>query len=108
MVRDIDGINGPRSNATQAGNSKKGKAIDAANSSATSASAAQDADDSKDTVEISDRARVLKSLEVKIASIPDVNIDRVAEIKAAIESGEYNIDAGSIASKIILSEGEVD
>ncbi len=107
MVRDIDGINGPQTNATQTGNSKKGKAVDA-DSSTTSANAAQDADGSKDTVEISDQARVLKSLEVKIASIPDVNIDRVAEIKAAIESGEYNIDAGSIASKIILSEGEVD
>lgn len=109
MVRDVNGINGPRTNATQTGNSQKGKAADApAAPNAPSKAAEGDDAAAKDTVEISSQARVLKSLEIKLGSLPDVNLDKVAEIKAAIESGKYNVDADSIADKIVLSDGELE
>jgi negative regulator of flagellin synthesis FlgM len=108
MVRDVNGINGPRSNATPAGNNQQGKAVDA-KTPENSSRKVQEADDAgKDTVEISSQARVLKNLEGKLSSLPDVNIDRVAEIRAAIEDGTFTVDADSIADKIILSDGELE
>ena len=57
-----------------------------------------------DTVELTSGAQLLERLEKSLAGLPDVDSARVAEVKAAIENGEYRIDADAIADAIIRLE----
>lgn len=58
-----------------------------------------------DSVQLSDQAQRLKRLEDNIASAPAVNDDKVAALRAAIADGSYQINAESIAEKMLTSEG---
>ena len=57
-----------------------------------------------DTVELTSSAQLLERLEKSLASVPDIDSARVAEVKAAIENGEYQIDADAIAAAMIRLE----
>ena len=57
-----------------------------------------------DTVELTSGAKLLERLEKSLADLPDVDSARVAEVKAAIENGEYQIDADAIAAAMIRFE----
>lgn len=75
-----------------------------ANDPRKSKAAAADAGPRNDTVELTSGAKLLERLEKSLASLPDVDSARVAEIKAAIENGNYEIDADAIASAMIRLE----
>lgn len=57
-----------------------------------------------DTVELTDGARLLERLEKSLADLPGVDAARVAEVKTAIENGDYQIDADAIADAMIRFE----
>ncbi len=57
-----------------------------------------------DTVELTRHAKLLEQLDKSLASLPDVNEARVAEIKTAIENGDYDIDADAIAAAMLRFE----
>jgi len=57
-----------------------------------------------DTVELTSSAKLLERLEKTLASLPAVDSKRVEEVKAAIENGEYEIDADAIADAMIRFE----
>ncbi len=71
---------------------------------AASRDTAQSAVPTSDTVELTSGAKLLERLEKTLASLPAVDSDRVAEIKAAIENGDYEIDADAIADAMIRFE----
>lgn len=54
-----------------------------------------------DTVNLTSSAKLLARLDETLASLPAVNAERVAEIKSAIENGEYQIDSDAIAEAMI-------
>ncbi len=54
-----------------------------------------------DTVNLTSNAKLLEQLDKTLASLPAVDSQRVAEIKTAIESGNYQIDANAIAEAMI-------
>ncbi len=56
---------------------------------------------SGDTVNLTNSAKLLERLDKSLASLPAVDAERVAEIKSAIESGNYQIDADAIAEAMI-------
>ena len=56
---------------------------------------------SSDTVNLTNDAKLLARLDETLASLPAVDSARVAEIKAAIENGNYEIDADAIADAMI-------
>ncbi len=109
MVRDINGINGPRADAAQTDKSRKGKAVEQVADAATSKAAPPGGDSSaNDVVELSSEARILKSLEAKLKDLPDVNFSKIAEIKAAIVSGRYGVNAESIAEKMLMADKDFE
>ena len=59
---------------------------------------------SSDTVELTSSAKLLERLEKTLASLPDIDRARVDAVKAAIESGEYEIDARRIADALLQSD----
>lgn len=58
----------------------------------------------KDHVTLTDSARSLQKIEEAVAKTPVVNADKVAAVKHAISSGNYKIDAGRVAGKLLTYE----
>ncbi len=67
-------------------------------------SAATGAKSRGDTVELTSHAKLLERLDKTLATLPAVDEVRVAEIKTAIENGEYEIDADAIADAMLRFE----
>ena len=54
-----------------------------------------------DKVEISDFGKVLQSAKQAVKESSDVREDRIAELKARIENGTYEVSGESFADKIL-------
>ena len=54
-------------------------------------------------IEFSDNAKIYMQAIEAVKSAPDVRFEKVAELKAAIESGNYKVDAVKIAEKMLRS-----
>lgn len=57
-----------------------------------------------DHVTLTDSARSLQKIEEAVAKAPVVNASKVAAVKQSIGSGTYQIDAGSVADKLLKFE----
>ena len=57
-----------------------------------------------ETVELTSGAKLLERLDKTLASLPAADISRVEDVKAAIENGDYEIDADAIADALIRFE----
>jgi negative regulator of flagellin synthesis FlgM len=79
------------------------RAADSADAAAAPAKVAA----SGDGVRITDSARQLAALEQAIRTLPDVNEKRVAEIRAAIASGTYQVSPERIADKLLSMENDL-
>jgi negative regulator of flagellin synthesis FlgM len=67
-------------------------------------SAAPAAAQNKDQVTLTDSARSLQKIEEAVAKTPVVNADKVAAVKHAVSSGNYQVDAGRVAGKLLKYE----
>ncbi len=54
-----------------------------------------------DSVSLSSGAQALTAAQEKLQKLPEVNEKRVAQIKAALESGDYKVDELVIADKLL-------
>lgn len=106
MASDIKGLGSPnltdKATLRGTGSAKENSAASneraAAQPAAPAPSAAKTATDS---VNLSAQAQALKALEGKLQKLPDVNEKRVAEIKAALASGDYSVDDLVVADKLL-------
>ena len=62
----------------------------------------------QDTVSLTETSAQLRSIESSLASLPVVDTQRVESIKQALADGSYQVDAGSIADKLINFEQTLD
>ncbi len=60
-----------------------------------------------DSVSITDAARRLAALQEHIASLPEVDAQRVTELRQAIEQGKYHANPGAIADKLLQLENDL-
>jgi negative regulator of flagellin synthesis FlgM len=106
MVNHINGSGKPLP-PEQTPRSAQGAAADSAKTAGQQAGAAATpqpgtaAKAAVDSVSLSSNAQAMKSLEEKIQKLPDVNEKRVAQIKAALASGQYNVDDLVVADKLL-------
>ena len=56
---------------------------------------------SKDVFSLSTQAEDYQAVRKALANVPDVRTDRINQIKSRIDSGEYQVTAFDIASKIL-------
>ena len=57
----------------------------------------------RDEVQISSFGRDYQIAKQAVAEASDIREDRVAELKSSIKSGNYNVDTGDFASKLLAS-----
>lgn len=62
---------------------------------------------SNDKISLTDAATQLQSLQQNIAALSEVDSARVAELRVAIENGEYLVDAQKLAQNMIKFEGQL-
>lgn len=60
---------------------------------------------SADKIEISQFGRELQIAKQAVKAAPDIREDKVAEMKAKIESGSYNVSAEDFAAKLAEKYG---
>jgi negative regulator of flagellin synthesis FlgM len=84
------------------GSNGNGVVTDRSQSEPTSAAAS--APQSGDTVTLTSSARSLQKIEEAVAKAPVVNAAKVAAVKQAVNSGNYQIDAGRVADKLLQFE----
>jgi len=76
----------------------------AADKSQIESSAAAAGSQTSDQVTLTNSARSLQKLSEAVAQSPVVDAAKVASVKQAVDSGTYQIDAGSIADKMLRYE----
>ncbi len=62
---------------------------------------------SKDSVDITPSARAMTSLSQAIKDTPDIDSGRVAAVQQAIDSGQYTINPGRIADRLVQLEQDL-
>ena len=55
----------------------------------------------RDTVKLTSDAKLLERLDKSLSTLPAVDAERIAEIKTAIENGDYHVDADAVAEAMI-------
>jgi len=60
-----------------------------------------------DTVSLTDTATQLQSIQQTLSDAPVVNHERVAELRAAIADGSYQVDAADLAQNMINFETQL-
>lgn len=56
---------------------------------------------SSDNVSLSSQGQAIAKIEANLVNSTEVNEAKIAEVKAAIASGRYNIDSSSVAEKML-------
>ena len=104
-IPTISNSTSPASESRSAVKSSSGQA--AAGSSASSLPPGDQGNTSQartDAVSISTQAADLQALETRIRELPEVNAARVTELREKINSGQYSVDSGRLADKILAFE----
>ena len=58
-------------------------------------------------VQISEATRLAQDVQGELASFPEVDAQKVAELKVAIQSGSYEVDSSRLAAKIMMLENMI-
>ena len=100
MTNKISGISTAEPVAKPAGSGGNGVVTDKSQGEGSAPAASH----TGDHVTLTHSARALQKIEEAVARTPVVNADKVASVKQAISSGNYKIDAGRIAGKLLQFE----
>ena len=98
MVRDINHLSSRPQTSPQTNPQAKSAE---ANSKGSSNSPAEAKPVAGSKVELSPQANSPKAAEQLTQSLPDVDLDRVASIRKALDSGEYRVDSQQVADKML-------
>ena len=66
-------------------------------------SAARASGSGSETVHVADAASLREKAQVMLASLPDVRMERIEEIRDSIERGEYEVSGKEVASRIVIN-----
>ncbi|PSF05615.1 flagellar biosynthesis anti-sigma factor FlgM [Marinobacter fuscus] len=60
-----------------------------------------------ENVNLSKEARNLKQLEQKLGDFPEMDDDRIEQIRTALENGTYKVDAQKLAQKMLEMDNSI-
>lgn len=68
-----------------------------------SRSSSASSSDSAGTVQVADASALREKARVMLADMPEVRMERIEEIRSAIENGTYKADSAKVAAHIIVN-----
>lgn len=98
MSVDFNGINQSQINTQRPTTDRAGNAAKPATAEQATAQSPQARGEN---VNLSSQARDLKQLEQKLGDFPEMDDERIAQIRSALEDGSYKIDAQQLAQKML-------
>ena len=54
-----------------------------------------------DSIELSNASKQIQNAKSAVQGLPDVRLERVTEIKSALDGGEYHVESEKIARKMV-------
>ncbi|MEH6564865.1 MAG: flagellar biosynthesis anti-sigma factor FlgM [Halopseudomonas sp.] len=106
MVIDFNSPNGPsgtgRSSQTSSTTGKREASLD--NTDKSTATVEQSGTGERSSVNLSQQAQQLQAIEERLRDLPEVDSERVNQIKQAIADGSYQVDSKRIADKLLSFE----
>lgn len=99
MVKQINGFNVPASDTGRTGN--RGEVRGERSSSGSAPADVRGGASAGDTVRLSSEAMAVQAGRESVANLPDVNLQRVEEIRSALADGSYRVDDLVIADKLL-------
>lgn len=99
-------INGLTSGQTGTSKTRQNDGASEVGSPTTQKSGTESASES-DVVQLSDRARILKSAGDTISQMPEIDQEKVDRIRSAIAGGDYKIDHEKLAAAFRRFESEL-
>ena len=99
-------INGLTSGQTGTAKTRQNDGAGDVGTPAAQKSGTESASDS-DVVQLSDRARILKTAGDTISQMPEIDQEKVDRIRSAIEGGDYKIDHEKLAAAFRRFESEL-
>ncbi|ADZ90307.1 flagellar biosynthesis anti-sigma factor FlgM [Marinomonas mediterranea] len=102
MAINISGLG----NQTTLGKNEKIQKENVAESNTASSGSSVNAKEtlSEDTVQLSGTAQSLQSSQASLGETPEVDMDKVEQIKQALAAGEYKIDTEKLASNLVAMD----
>tara|TARA_R110002124_G_scaffold73721_3_gene197718 strand:- start:406 stop:729 length:324 start_codon:yes stop_codon:yes gene_type:complete len=106
MVIDFNSTNGPsgasRNSQTSNTAGKRDAALDTTETATTTA--AKETSTGRSSVSLSPQAQQFQAIEERLRDLPEVDSERVNQIKQAIADGSYQVDSTRIADKLLSLE----
>ena len=99
MVNKVDGVSGQRPAVPSTSQNPRIERNDAERSTP--------AGNNADQLSLTSSAQLLKELNEAVEASPEVDQDRVEAIKQALAEGNYDVDAGRIADKLLNLEDQL-
>jgi len=103
VASEISGIDGAPSPA-QVASVGAGRPVQRSQDTVSGGTSANTSKDGSQNVQITGTARQLADLDQKVRSLPDVNEERVSQLRAAIEQGTYQVRPQHIADQLMSLE----
>jgi len=100
MATEINGLQGSQPQATQS----RGRTDEVVRDTSSTETSRSEAAQTGDRVSLTGTAQRMQQLEQGLEAHPEVNEERVAEIRQAIENGTLKIDAKRIATGVLNME----
>lgn len=104
MVRDINGLGSPPPAEKRSDAGAQKAPVDTAEREQKTTQQSQSTAATRDDVELSSEIKSLKAAEETIQRLADVDEERVAQVKAALENNELKIDNQRLAEKILAND----
>ncbi len=102
MAIEINGLNNPH--AAGAGNGSQVSSARNENTTKADTQTAGTTANSTDTVQLTDAAQQLHRLAKHLEAVPVVDSQRVQETRSAVNSGNYQVNAGNVSQKLLQFE----
>lgn len=104
MAIDFNGLS-PRANP--GGNNRVEGTATAPAGKGQRAASGEETGRAADTLQLSPEAQALQKLEEQVSTLPDVNNERVAQLREAIDQGGYQVNAERIADRMLSLEEDL-
>ncbi|NOY62831.1 MAG: flagellar biosynthesis anti-sigma factor FlgM [Gammaproteobacteria bacterium] len=101
-------MTGPLSAQQNRNSTEEAKAVSVGRTQPTAAQQDNGRPSSADTVTVTDIANQLSALDKKLQNVPVVDVQRIEQIRNAIDSGSYKIDPEQTADKLVEFELAMD